>query len=220
MRIPVKAQYKGYTPALDPFSKEKLVWFKPESKTKKNPNGLGLPSSILLISMPFVIGWFSFWSYKRAAETHQHNDEYIIYNELGHDRFIALFVIAIILGVLSYIWGLFSYDFKRIKKYSRSESIKLYKKAPLITKDKEYQKQLQPLKKNWWWAIPASLIMIVIAFLILFDTGSSFFAGYALAVMLYLTLLFVLVILYYPTLFFARKYLDRRFDIKPNKKQS
>lgn len=217
MRIPVKAQYKGYIPALNPFSKDKLVWFKPTPDTKLIPDGLGIPANTVTTILTIVAGCWAFWIRNRAVQTRQYGD-LIIYNELGHDKYILLYVIAAIFGVLGYFWALFVYDFKKTKKYSKSESIRLYKKAPLITKDKEYQEELRQARNKWWWAIPLSILMAVAPFLVpLIRSSSSFFAGALFGISLFLTACFVYVGLYYPTLFFARKYMDRRFSVKPKK---
>lgn len=205
MRIPVKAKYKGYTPALDPFSKEKLVWFKPK------PQGNGIPTNLLITAVPIIAARGAFWSFNRKIQADIYDSDFIVYDQLGHNRFISLFVIAAIIGVLGYFWGLFVYDFKKTKKYSKSESIDLYKKAP------KYAKEKQERMKQWWWAIPAAALMLGGSFLMLFVGGGSFYSGGLLGLLLYTTSLLVYLAIYSFTVFLSRRYLNRKFNTKPKK---
>ena len=201
MRIPVKAQLNGYTPAFDPFSKNKIVWYKTKIK--------GIPFTIVY-GLLFVMAFIGvIWAFS-ADEFYQIN----VYYELGHDTFVLLFKIAAIFGVLGYIWALFVYDLQETKEVSLEESIKLYKQAPLITQDEEYQAQLKLRKNNAWYIIPLSIIAVVYAFTFFFEQSGKGFAGAGLGVYLYLTAILVYVPLYYSTVWISRKYLDHKFGVK------
>ena len=200
MRIPVKTELNGYTPALDPFSKDKLVWY----KTKK-----GLPYNLIITGSYSAAIVGSIWSVVVGAN--QDGYEVNVYKYLGHDKFILLFIIASIIGVLGYIWALFVYDLNKIKDFPLKESIELYDKTTIYTKDtKERMKQ-------WWWAIPSAAGMTAIVFYILFTASDRVFSGAALGIDFYLTAILVYLALYQPTVYFSRKYLDRKFNIKSRK---
>lgn len=202
MRIPVKSEYKGYTPALDPFSEDKLVWFKRK---------YGLPTIIFVVYSIFMsIGaYFWFWALIPNAG---HHDDINVYKELGHDKFVLLFVIAALIGLLGYFWTLFVYDVNETKKYSLDESIDIYKKAPIRTKAEQYNQQQS--KEKLWWAIPGSVLMFGGGFLMFFDDSLDESDVAVFGVYLLLVSMMVYAILYYPTVIRARKYLDRRFKVE------
>ena len=212
MRIPVKAQLNGYTPALNPFSKDKLVWF----KTKN----VGKPFAIVFTSMMIFISICFSWTLSANNKSDNWN-EFNVYKVLGHEKFVFLFFAAAMIGLLGFVWNLFVYDFQRIKNIALKESINLYKKAPMISEDKEYMQRLKEsreyFKKNGWWAVPFMTSAIVLAFRSLFNDDERAFAGIALSASLLLFAIFVFLIFYWSAIFLSRRYLDKKFNIKSKK---
>ena len=207
MRIPVKGQLNNSIPALDLSTENKLIWFE-----KK---GTGKPFNIIMLSI-FITPILSLMWVLMVNDNVQY-DKYNIYRDFGQSNFILSFVISIIFGVIGYVWSLFVYDSQKNKKITLKDSIELYKRTPVISKDD--QQALLSIKKDTWWALPLVILIIGLVFWILLKMeGYIFFSGLILGAGLIIVSIFVWFILYYPTTYFARRYLDKKFSIKPRKK--
>ena len=212
MRIPVKAPYKGYVPTLD-LSTNELVWVKTKRKDVGIPIGFieGFFSLATIIGLLWAINIQAFNAYP---------GEITVYQALGPAKFISFFIIAFIAGLLCYLYALFMYNFKKIRKTNSEESIIQYKRASYLSKNNNIVKQDTKikLKPAIWICVFLTPILPLPLFLGDINHGGSVLPGMLLGMLLVITTSATYATLYYTTAYYARKYLDKKFNIKPKKK--
>ena len=212
MRIPVKSQYKGYRPLLD-LSSRKLIWI------KSNGIEIGIPGVFIggVLSLSLLLGVR--WAYGISSFAGDY-DKTNVYRDLGHGIFISIFTVALFLSIVLYIYALFMYNSKKIRKISSKESITLYKKADRLSEGDFYPKikSQTNIKLKQIFAVLTIIFFTITGFVFLtIDNESTFTSGALLGALFTMTLYMPYVLLYYSSTYFARRYLDKKLNIKSKK---
>ena len=223
MRIPVKASYKGYLPTLDLFTKE-LVWIKTNRKNIGINNIIIWCGAILFMTIGMIWSkrvdernYDSSWMQEKNLDD-PNRSGVNVYFELGHNKFVAFFIIAVVAGIILYLSSLFIYNSQKHKIISSKESILMYKKSPLFLEDENFRKQMN-IKISLKWSVPLTIVILLIGFSSLFlHASSGVFPGGLFGSLLAAVSYCVYIFLYYITVLISRRYLDRKFNIKPRKK--
>lgn len=200
MRIPLKLPYKGYTPALDPFSKDKLIWY----KTPKNTSQLLLRLTTIYVIIFLVV---SIW-----LSSNSNNSQTTFLQSLEPNSFFKIFIAAIIVGVIVYIALLFVNDFKEIKTNTLNESIDLYKQG---LESIEWQTDLRVYRYGGTISsFLVYLLLAIVAFKFLFEQIHRISSRWWFVANILTLIILVVVLLYGYTIFFSRRYIMRRYKIK------
>ena len=232
MRIPVKETYNGYTPFLDTASEEKLIWIKDKRRINfKSDMARGVVLGMLIWPVFVVIlsiAGNKFTEYivsnSKYSEFYIEFNEINLYQELGRDKFLLFYIIAIDIGFVLFIAMMIfsSYSSKRreAKNVTLHQSIEMYKLAPKHTQDdKEFAEYMENNRKDLWWVIPASILLFGVAPTWILTNETEIYSSEGSIGIFFLMILFVVTVvtvalLIMITRFFARKYLERKLGIK------
>lgn len=220
MRIQLKTPYKGYTPAFDSSSKDKLIWYKtPKSEYTKDGYSPTAPfsESKATLAASILIVFAGIWS--RYINQRKPKYEPIgIYHDLGQTAFIILFSLAIIAGIVCFIISIHLRDKEEVLKVGIDQSIEFYKQAPTNSPLKQ-KRMIHRL-----WAVPFAFVSIIFVYWALFQTSdmprtikTTYSEGIILAMALLGTALLVNAILYSTAAILSRQYIKHKFDIKSSK---